>query len=375
MGTTGSASNPHLWQSGWLHPRSTGSFTDRLGDSAPHRERDYLDVVAGVRQRRTGPGGQRARSGGSDRNGGAGLRRGGVQLWGMYVPPLGAPRWTNEKREKCTDRGLQAWRHAGTAGHGILCGREPTSNTSRHSVQRRLTREYGWGNVCRGRFVERSTKRCGEELAVTHGLDTARYVAASRGGEVFSVVVVVMGVGPLGMCHCIKAQAIGAGTLIAIDTSPVRLRAAATVLGAAITIDAAELARVERRDAVHDATGGRGADVVVDCTGSMDGLGKAVDLVRQGGVVVKAGAFVDLGRAKDFRPAAICSTEVAVLGLCGERSDHYAAALRLPQETARPMKLANLISHQFPFSAAHEALQTAINASSLKVLITSGAGR
>ncbi len=220
------------------------------------RERDYLDVVAGVRQRRTGPGGQRARSGGSDRNGGAGLRRGGVQLWGMYVPPLGAPRWTNEKREKCTDRGLQAWRHAGTAGHGILCGREPTSNTSRHSVQRRLTREYGWGNVCRGRFVERSTKRCGEELAVTHGLDTARYVAASRGGEVFSVVVVVMGVGPLGMCHCIKAQAIGAGTLIAIDTSPVRLRAAATVLGAAITIDAAELARVERRDAVHDATGG-----------------------------------------------------------------------------------------------------------------------
>ncbi len=107
----------------------------------------------------------------------------------------------------------------------------------------------------------------------------------------------------------------------------------------------------------------------------MDGLGKAVDLVRQGGVVVKAGAFVDLGRAKDFRPAAICSTEVAVLGLCGERSDHYAAALRLPQETARPMKLANLISHQFPFSAAHEALQTAINASSLKVLITSGAGR
>ena len=107
----------------------------------------------------------------------------------------------------------------------------------------------------------------------------------------------------------------------------------------------------------------------------MDGLGEAVDLVRQGGVVVEAGAFVDLGRAEDFRPAAICSKEVAVLGVGGERSDHYTAALRLLQKTAGPMQLANLISHQFPLSAAHEALETAIDASSLKVLITPGAGR
>jgi threonine dehydrogenase-like Zn-dependent dehydrogenase len=211
-----------------------------------------------------------------------------------------------------------------------------------------------------------------EEMAVTHGLDTARYVAASRGGDLFSEVVAVMGVGPLGMCHCIKAQAIGAGSVIAIDTSPARLDAAATVLGASLTIDAARLARSERHQAVYDATGGRGADVVVDCTGSMDGLGEAVDLVRQGGVVVEAGAFVDLGAGDDFRPAAICSKEVAVLGVGGERSEHYSAALRLLDKMSGHVKLADLISHQFPLTSAREALETAMAASSLKVLIVPG---
>jgi threonine dehydrogenase-like Zn-dependent dehydrogenase len=214
-----------------------------------------------------------------------------------------------------------------------------------------------------------------EEMAVTHGLDTARYVAASRGGDLFSEVVVVMGVGPLGICHCIKAQAIGAGSVIALDTSAARLDAAANVLGASLTLDASRLGPFERRQAVYDATGGRGADVVVDCTGSMDALGEAVDLVRQGGVVVEAGAFVDLGPAEDFRPAAICSKEVAVLGVGGERSEHYSAALRLLDRMSRHVKLADLISHTFPLSSARDALETAMAPSSLKVLIAPGGSR
>lgn len=214
-----------------------------------------------------------------------------------------------------------------------------------------------------------------EEMAVTHGLDTARCVAALRGGDMFAENVVVLGAGPLGMCHCIKAQALGAGALIVIDISPSRLRAAREILGASLTLDASELGEAERRDAVYEATSGRGADIVVDCTGQMSSLGEAVELVRQGGVVVEAGAFVDLGASAGFHPAAVCTKEVAVLGVGGERAEHYSAALRLLEKMSTRLRLADLVSHRFALAAASEAIETAIDPSSLKVLITPGDAR
>ena len=211
-----------------------------------------------------------------------------------------------------------------------------------------------------------------EEMAVTHGLDTARCIAALRGGDVFSENVVVLGVGPLGMCHCVKAKALGAGSVVAVDISADRLRAAKEFLGASLTLNASELTPAERREAVYEATSGRGADVVVDCTGQMDSIGEAVDLVRQGGVVVEAGAFVELGSSEGFHPAAVCTKEVAVLGVGGERAEHYSGALRLLEMTSERFGLAGLISHRFPLAAAREAIHTATSSSSLKVIITPG---
>lgn len=211
-----------------------------------------------------------------------------------------------------------------------------------------------------------------EEMAVTHGLDTARCVAALRGGDVFGETVVVLGVGPLGMCHCIKAQALGAGALVAVDISAARLEAARGILGASLTLDASRLTREERRDAVYGATAGRGADIVVDCTGQMESLGEAVDLVRQGGVVVEAGAFVDTGEAPGFRPAAVCTKEVAVLGVGGERAEHYSGALRVLANLTTRLALPQLVSHRFGLSEATQAIETSMAPSSLKVLITPG---
>ena len=209
-----------------------------------------------------------------------------------------------------------------------------------------------------------------EEMAVTHGLDTARCIAALRGGDVFAENVVVLGVGPLGMCHCVKAQALGVGSLMTVDISAARLQAAKDILGASLTLDASKLSQAERREAVYEATSGRGADVVVDCTGQMDSIGEAVDLVRQGGIVVEAGAFVELGGSAGFHPAAVCTKEVAVLGVGGERAEHYSGALRLLERTSERLRLADLISHRFGLSAAKEAIETATGPSSLKVLIT-----
>ena len=99
-----------------------------------------------------------------------------------------------------------------------------------------------------------------EPMAVTHGFERAR-----RLNDTFAETVVVFGVGPLGMCHLIKARLMGAGQLIAIDRFPSRLDRAGA-FGANMTLDAAELESDELIARVREATGGRGADMVLDCT-------------------------------------------------------------------------------------------------------------
>src|SRR2546430_4471788 len=75
-----------------------------------------------------------------------------------------------------------------------------------------------------------------EVMAVTHGVETARRVTGVSFGE----SVVVYGVGPLGLCHLIKARLLGCGKLVAIDRFGSRLQLARP-LGAAPPPNADEL--------------------------------------------------------------------------------------------------------------------------------------
>src|SRR2546427_416333 len=72
--------------------------------------------------------------------------------------------------------------------------------------------------------------------------------------------VAVIGIGPLGLCHVIKARFLECGELIAIDLLASRLRNA-EAFGVSHTIDASQLDQDARVEAVRAATDGRGADV------------------------------------------------------------------------------------------------------------------
>ncbi len=133
-----------------------------------------------------------------------------------------------------------------------------------------------------------------EPMSVTHGLDTARSLAPGLGGTAFGESVAIVGVGPLGLCHLVKARLTGCGKLIAIDRLPSRL-AFAEELGATLTLNVDETDFDERRARILEHTGGLGADIVVDCSGVPETFPEALRLARFGGVVVEAGAFVDLG--------------------------------------------------------------------------------
>jgi L-iditol 2-dehydrogenase len=157
-----------------------------------------------------------------------------------------------------------------------------------------------------------------EVMAVTVGLDRAKQMSAVPDAPfLFDDTVVVLGVGPLGMCFLMKARMLGAGTVVAVDLSSYRLQVA-RALGADHVLDAGRTTAAERLEAVRGLTHGRGADVVVECAGVPQVVPEALEMLRVGGLLVEAGNFSDLGDVPINPHRHLCSKSVRILGVGGE---------------------------------------------------------
>jgi 2-desacetyl-2-hydroxyethyl bacteriochlorophyllide A dehydrogenase len=172
--------------------------------------------------------------------------------------------------------------------------------------------------------------------------------AAVRYGE----VAAVLGLGPVGILTAILLTRSGASVL-ASDPKP-RRREAARASG----LEAVTPAGL--RDAVRAATGGRGADVIVEATGNTDVLGESLGLLSSEGIAVVASWYgakpVTLPLGADFhrRRLEIRSSQVSTVGGRAVRWDR-----RRRLETTRgllpELPLSLLSSHTFPFERVREA--------------------
>ena len=203
-----------------------------------------------------------------------------------------------------------------------------------------------------------------EPMAVTHGFERAR-----RLNDSFAETVVVYGVGPLGMCHLIKARLMGAGRLIAIDRFPSRLQRAGD-FGASEILNADELDADELLARVREASGGRGADMVLDCSGVPETFVASLHMVRVGGTVVEAGAFVDMGPVQINPNADICTKNVNVLGIGGETAETYKPAMDLMARNLDRLPLESFVSHRLPLQDAQRALDLAQRDEAMKVVLS-----
>jgi threonine dehydrogenase-like Zn-dependent dehydrogenase len=207
-----------------------------------------------------------------------------------------------------------------------------------------------------------------EVMAVTHGIDEAAQLPGPHrfrpGGS-----VAVIGVGPLGFCHLVKALFAGSGELIAIDLLSSRLRLAEQ-FGATLTVDASSIGPAERIDAVRAATGGRGADLVVDCSGVAETFVEALALVRWGGTVIEAGAFVDLGPVDVNPNRDICTRNICVLGVGGETADGYVPAMEAMSANLERLPLERIVTHRLPLERAQEAIGISQSDAAMKVVIS-----
>jgi threonine dehydrogenase-like Zn-dependent dehydrogenase len=207
-----------------------------------------------------------------------------------------------------------------------------------------------------------------EVMAVTHGVDTALTLVGLQGGARSGFSVAVLGVGPLGLCHLVKSRMLGAGYVAATDILAGRLERAAE-FGVDLALDAGSTDADERVAVILEATQGRGVDLALDCSGVPSTFSEALRFVRTGGVVVEAGAFVDMGPVQINPNSDICSRNVSVLGIGGEKATEYEPSMQLMAANLDRYPLRRIVSHVLPLDRAQEAVVLAQSGEAMQVAL------
>ena len=202
-----------------------------------------------------------------------------------------------------------------------------------------------------------------EIFAVTHSLERAAALprpAGFRPGD----AVVIIGAGPLGLAHAVKASLMGAGHLIVLDPSA-RRRELAKRVADAVALAPSDAAVREVRERCR----GEGADLVVNATGYPGTFAQSTAIVRDGGTIIEVGAFVDIGD-EAFNTAQICGRSLTLMGVGGEDLHAYEGTLALLARHHRQIPLSDIVSHRFGIEDAPLAMTVALDAdASAKVLI------
>ena len=172
---------------------------------------------------------------------------------------------------------------------------------------------------------------------------------------------VVIGAGPVGLLIAKVAQTTGASVTV-VEIDPDR-RAVATGLGIA-TVDPTE---VDVAAHVQEQTGGAGADMVFEVSGSAAGVRTATELLAVRGRLVVVGIHpapreVDLHR--------VFWRELEMIGVRVYQRDDYDEAVRLVYEERIPAD--RLISRVVPLEDAAEAFRALEAGGDVKVLVDCG---
>ena len=189
-----------------------------------------------------------------------------------------------------------------------------------------------------------------------YGLETLRSPVA---GE----TAVVLGPGPLGLVTVQVLKALGAGRVILVGTRQERLD-----LGRRLGADATVLTTAaDPATVVLQQTAGRGADLVIDCSGSAATPGQAVRMVKRMGKILLLSiphgpSEVDFGR--------VVKNNVEIYSVRGEGRANCRRAVSL-LDSGR-LDLGPIVTHTFPLTKIHRAFETFVDrgTKALKVVVT-----
>ncbi|WP_448594124.1 zinc-dependent alcohol dehydrogenase [Thermoflexus hugenholtzii] len=176
--------------------------------------------------------------------------------------------------------------------------------------------------------------------------------------------VVVLGLGVTGLLHVQLAKARGAFPVIGVTRSAWK-RELARELGADLTFSPEEAVA-----GVREATGGRGADVVIESVGSVSTLAQAVELVRIAGQILVFGTITAREGALPFYQWYF--KELAILNARAAKGEDYPASIELVRRGL--VRVEPLVTHRMSLTELPAALNllTASEGSALKIVLEHG---
>ena len=177
--------------------------------------------------------------------------------------------------------------------------------------------------------------------------------AALRGGVKIGDTVIVQGAGPIGMMCLIAAKISGAGRLIVIGGPAGRLELARR-LGAHETVDIMAVPDAqERMEMALGMTPGRaGADVVFEAAGFLPAFPEGLELVKEDGVFVEVGHYVDVGTIAVNPHRHFLRTNLRLEGVRGSQFHHFVRAVAVMESGG--IDFAAVISHILPLERVQE---------------------
>jgi L-iditol 2-dehydrogenase len=187
-----------------------------------------------------------------------------------------------------------------------------------------------------------------EEAVVVMTAGSPLYGLERAGGFFAGETVAVLGPGPIGLMALQLVKALGAVRVILTGTRSARL-VLGKELGADVVVNAREQDPVA---AVREATGGRGADVTIDCAGGDDTFDQAIKMTKPGGRVILVAFYhgpVTADVSDAVRRNLTIHTERGEGGTSVGRALALLAAGRI---RAKP-----LVSQTFPLGAVHRGLE------------------
>ena len=181
------------------------------------------------------------------------------------------------------------------------------------------------------------------------------FAAVERAGIAMGDVVVVQGAGAVGLSAAAFASLRGAALVIVIGAPQDRLTLASR-LGADVTLSIEHDPAEARAESVAAATGGRGADVVIEAAGNPAAIPEGFRLLRDGGTYVVAGHYTDVGETTVNFHHAVNRKHATVLGQWGSELTHWVRALALLAKHREHLPFADVIGGRYALADAGRAL-------------------
>jgi alcohol dehydrogenase len=201
-----------------------------------------------------------------------------------------------------------------------------------------------------------------QAVFLTHVLTGAFYGLEAAGLKAGDSVV-VLGCGPTGLSAQLVARTMGAGAVFGVDHHAYRLAAAAEAGATPLNFESDGVATT-----ISDATGGRGADLVVEAVGTAEALAEATGLVRPWGTVLNLGTGIE--DAGDFPIGRLAAKQARLISanIPPVKNAMAALARMIARGVIDPMPLA---SHTLGLDDVQQAYELMANKrdNALKVLL------